>query len=52
MARGLLAGLEHDWEEAAVFLIPQAEPFVRAAFKRHNINTLAIKDGVEEEKSS
>ncbi len=51
LARGLLAGLEHDWEEAAVFLIPQAEPFVRAAFKRHNINTLAIKDGVEEEKS-
>jgi len=51
LARGLLAGLEHDWEEAAIFLIPQAEPFVRAAFKRHNINTLAIKDGVEEEKS-
>ncbi|MGX2054354.1 DUF4209 domain-containing protein [Xanthomonas axonopodis pv. cassiae] len=51
LARGLLAGLEHDWEEAAIFLIPQAEPFVRAAFKRHNINTLAIKDGVEQEKS-
>lgn len=51
LARGLLAGLEHDWEEAAIFLIPQAEPFVRAAFKRRNINTLAIKDGVEEEKS-
>ncbi|QOY21328.1 DUF4209 domain-containing protein [Xanthomonas citri] len=51
MARGLLAGLEHDWEEAAIFLIPQAEPFVRAAFKRRNINTLAVKDGIEEEKS-
>lgn len=51
MARGLLAGLEHDWEEAAIFLIPQAEPFVRAAFKRHNINTLAIKEGIEQEKS-
>lgn len=51
LARGLLAGLEHDWEEAAIFLIPQAEPFVRAAFKRHNINTLAIKEDVEQEKS-
>ncbi|PPU15853.1 hypothetical protein XacyCFBP2565_08650 [Xanthomonas arboricola pv. corylina] len=51
MARGLLAGLEHDWEEAAIFLVPQAEPFVRAAFKRRNINTLAIKEGVEQEKS-
>ncbi|WP_127171395.1 DUF4209 domain-containing protein [Xanthomonas euvesicatoria] len=51
MARGLLAGLEHDWEEAAIFLIPQAEPFVRAAFKRHNINTLSIKEGIEQEKS-
>ena len=51
LARGLLAGLEHDWEEAAIFLIPQAEPFVRAAFKRRNINTLAVKDGIEEEKS-
>ncbi|MBV6668160.1 DUF4209 domain-containing protein [Xanthomonas euvesicatoria pv. alangii] len=51
LARGLLAGLEHDWEEAAIFLIPQAEPFVRAAFKRRNIYTLAVKDGVEEEKS-
>ncbi|MEA9490701.1 DUF4209 domain-containing protein [Xanthomonas campestris] len=51
MARGLLAGLEHDWEEAAIFLIPQAEPFVRAAFKRRNLNTLAIKEGIEQEKS-
>lgn len=51
LARGLLAGLNHDWEEAAIFLIPQSEPFVRAAFKRHNINTLAVKDGVEQEKS-
>ena len=52
LARGLLAGLNYDWEEAAVFLIPQAEPFVRAAFKRHGVNTLSNKeDGIEEEKS-
>jgi len=54
LARGILAGLELDWEEAAVFLIPQAEPFVRAAFKRAGIHTLSnsnATDGAEEEKS-
>lgn len=54
LARGLLAGLERDWEEAAVFLIPKAEPFVRAAFHRAGIHTLSpsnTTDGVEEEKS-
>jgi len=54
LARGILAGLELDWEEAAVFLIPQAEPFVRAAFKRAGIHTLSksnVTDGAEEEKS-
>lgn len=54
LARGILAGLELDWEEAAVFLIPQAEPFVRAAFKRAGIHTLSnsnLTDGAEEEKS-
>lgn len=52
LARGILAGLNHDWEEAAVFLIPQAEPFIRSAFKRHGIHTLAANlEGVEEEKS-
>lgn len=54
LARGILAGLELDWEEAAVFLIPQAEPFVRAAFKRAGVHTLSnstVTDGAEEEKS-
>lgn len=54
LARGILAGLELDWEEVAVFLIPQAEPFVRAAFKRAGIHTLSnsnVTDGAEEEKS-
>nr|WP_244664593.1 DUF4209 domain-containing protein [Xanthomonas phaseoli] len=54
LARGILAGLELDWEESAVFLIPQAEPFVRAAFKRAGIHTLSnstATDGAEEEKS-
>lgn len=54
LARGILAGLNLDWKEAAVFLIPQAEPFVRAAFKRAGIHTLSnsnVTDGVEEEKS-
>jgi len=52
LARGLLAGLNHDWHEAAVFLIPQAEPFVRAAFKRQGVHTLSNNsEGAEEEKS-
>lgn len=54
LARGILAGLELDWEEAAVFLIPQTEPFVRAAFKRAGIHTLSnsnVTNGAEEEKS-
>lgn len=54
LARGLLAGLNHDWNEAAVFLIPQAEPFIRAAFHRRGIHTLSQSnaiDGAEEEKS-
>lgn len=52
LARGILAGLNHDWHEAAVFLIPQAEPLVRAAFKRRGIHTLAANsDGAEEERT-
>lgn len=54
LARGLLAGLNHEWNEAAIFLIPQAEPFIRAAFHRRGIHTLShntTTDGVEEEKS-
>jgi hypothetical protein len=51
ISRGILAGLEHDWHEAAIFLIPQVEPFIRAAFKRANVNTLSVKDHGEEEKS-
>lgn len=52
LARGLLAGLNHDWHEAATFLIPQAEPFVRAAFKRNGVHTLSKNaEGTEEEKS-
>lgn len=54
LARGLLAGLNHDWNEAAIFLIPQAEPFIRAAFHRRGIHTLShnnTTDGAEEEKS-
>lgn len=52
LARGLLAGLNYDWYEAAVFLIPQAEPLVRAAFKRRGLHTLSQnEDGAEEEKS-
>lgn len=52
LARGILAGLNHDWHEAAVFLIPQAEPFIRSAFKRQGLHTLAVNaEGAEEEKS-
>jgi hypothetical protein len=51
IARGLFAGLQHDWREAATFLIPQAEAMVRSAFKRLNVNTLSVKPHGEEEKS-
>lgn len=52
LARGILAGLNHDWHEVAVFLIPQAEPFIRSAFKRHGVHTLAANaEGAEEETS-
>lgn len=51
LSRGLLAGLDHNWHEAAVFLIPQAEPFIRAAFKRCNVSTVSVEEHGEEEKS-
>jgi Domain of unknown function (DUF4209) len=52
IARGLLAGINSDWLEAAVYLIPQVEPFVRHQLHLHDIITLARKDdGTESEKT-
>lgn len=52
LARGLLAGINDDWLEAATYLIPQVEPFVRYQFRRHGIITLAMReDGIQSEKS-
>jgi hypothetical protein len=52
IARGLMAGFNHDWLDVAAFLIPQAEAIVRNILKRHGKNTLADRgDGTEEEVS-
>lgn len=52
LARGLLAGINDDWLEAATYLIPQVEPFVRYQFRQHGVLTLAMReDGVQSEKS-
>jgi hypothetical protein len=52
MARGLLAGINSDWLEAAVYLIPQVEPFVRHLFRQHGVITLAMRDdGTQAEKN-
>jgi len=52
LARGLLAGINDDWLEAATYLIPQVEPFVRYQFRQRGILTLAMReDGVQSEKS-
>jgi hypothetical protein len=52
IARGLMAGFNHDWLEVAAFLIPQVEAIVRNIYKRHGNSTLADRgDGTEEEMS-
>jgi len=52
IARGLMAGFNHDWLEVAAFLIPQTEAIVRNILKRHGKNTLVDRgDGTEEEMS-
>lgn len=39
IARGLYAGLQFRWIDAAINLIPMVEAFVRADLKRHGIDT-------------
>lgn len=52
VARGLMAGFNHDWLEVAAYLIPQAEAIVRNIFKRERKNTSSDRgDGTEEEMS-
>jgi hypothetical protein len=52
IGRGLLAGINDDWLEAATYLIPQVEPFVRYQFLQRGLLTLAMReDGVQSEKS-
>jgi hypothetical protein len=52
IARGLLAGINDDWLEAATYLIPQVEPFVRHQFRQRGLITLTMReDGVQSEKS-
>lgn len=52
IARGLFAGLHSDWLEAAAFLIPQVEPFVRYQFRLHNVLTVVMRDdGIQAEKT-
>lgn len=52
LARGTLAGINGDWLEAATYLIPQIEPFIRHQFRLRGVITLAMRDdGIQTEKS-
>lgn len=42
IARGLVAGLQHEWDTAGINLLPMVEPMVRAQLKAHGINTLVF----------
>lgn len=49
VARGLLAGVNGDWLEAATYLIPKVEPILRHYFQTRGINTLVVRDGAQAE---
>lgn len=49
VARGLLAGINADWLEAATYLIPKVEPILRHLFQVRGINTLLARDGTQSE---
>lgn len=52
MARGLLAGINGDWLDAAMYLCPNVEAIVRHLFHHHDLLTLALRaDGIQTEKS-
>lgn len=52
MARGLLAGINGDWLDAAMYLCPNVEAVVRHVFHHHDLLTLALReDGIQTEKS-
>lgn len=44
IARGLYAGLQFRWNDAAINLIPMIEAIVRADLKRHGVDTRASND--------
>lgn len=52
IARGLFAGINSDWLEAAAYLIPQVEPFVRHQFRLQDVLTVTLREeGVQAEKT-
>lgn len=52
IARGLLAGINGDWLDAAMYLCPNVEAVVRHLFHHHDLLTLALRDdGTQTEKS-
>ncbi|MGH8083915.1 MAG: DUF4209 domain-containing protein [Lysobacter sp.] len=52
LARGFLAGVNSEWHEAATFLIPQVEPFVRSQYHRQRKFThVTLEDGSHRERS-
>lgn len=52
IARGLAAGLQHEWDIAGINLLPMVEPMVRTQLKAQGINTLvANKVKGEQERS-
>ncbi|WP_204304172.1 MULTISPECIES: DUF4209 domain-containing protein, partial [Lysobacteraceae] len=52
IARGLVAGLQHEWDTAGINLLPMIEPMVRAQLKAHGVNTLVSnKVNGEQERS-
>ncbi|HHA2743657.1 TPA: DUF4209 domain-containing protein [Stenotrophomonas maltophilia] len=44
IARGLYAGLQFRWDDAAINLIPMVEAIVRAELKRHDVDTRVTND--------
>ena len=49
--KGLYYGYNFDFETAMHILSPQLENLVRVFLKAHGVNTLIVKDGIEDEKS-
>lgn len=45
LARGFLAGINGDWLDAAVYLIPKVEPLVRFHLRQNGAATLTSRNG-------